>query len=165
MRVAVTIAGALKPSSPDLRRTKSYCRAARRIRSVYRGRIGDLHQALGRLNGDQPARGEGSGPEASLAPGVVRGAHPTGRAQFTEMVAGAIEGGILRYSRRQKLLRQAARLGVGRFEANLIIAMVQHRYPSGAPEVPRRRRGSGVAMALVVLVQAAILVGAWLLVA
>lgn len=36
--------------------------------------------------------------------------------------------GVLHYSRRQDLLRGARRLGIGRFQANLLIAAVQHHY-------------------------------------
>ena len=51
---------------------------------------------------------------------------PTRAASFAEAVAGELEGGVLRHSRRDSLLRRAAGDGIGRFEANLIIAAVQH---------------------------------------
>jgi hypothetical protein len=57
---------------------------------------------------------------------------------FSRAVAQAMEGPILRYSRRQRLLQLAARLGVGRFEANLIIARVQHQTRHASlPRAPR----------------------------
>ena len=48
-------------------------------------------------------------------------------AEFADAVAQAIDGPVLRYSQRQVLVRDAERRGIGRFEANLIIAAVQHR--------------------------------------
>src|SRR5688572_25146010 len=50
-----------------------------------------------------------------------------GAAAFAQLVADHLEGPALRYSRRIRLLREAQRRGIGRFEANLIIAAVQHR--------------------------------------
>ena len=46
---------------------------------------------------------------------------------FAAEVERSLEGGVLRYSRRATLLRQARERGIGRFDANLIIATVQHR--------------------------------------
>lgn len=46
---------------------------------------------------------------------------------FAEQVAGELDGGMIRYSQRLSLLRAAADAGIGRFEANLIIAAIQHR--------------------------------------
>ena len=56
-------------------------------------------------------------------------------------------GGVLPYSRRVALLRVARKLGINRFEANLIIAAVQHREPTppvgdGKCEEPPPRRGA-----------------------
>lgn len=48
--------------------------------------------------------------------------------QFAERVASCLEDGLLRYSRRVALLKEAERLGIKRFEANLIIAFAQHRH-------------------------------------
>jgi len=49
-----------------------------------------------------------------------------GRAAFASAVRECLDGPVLRYSLRKALLKQASRLGVGRFEANLVIAEVQH---------------------------------------
>jgi hypothetical protein len=48
-------------------------------------------------------------------------------ARFAAMVRQHLDGPVLCYEDRQTLLRTAARLGIGRFDANLIIAAVQHR--------------------------------------
>jgi len=57
----------------------------------------------------------------AVPPAIVRG--------FAEAVADSLQAGVLPYADRQRLLRRAARLGIGRFDANLIIASVQHRGP------------------------------------
>ena len=67
----------------------------------------------------------------------------------------------LRYSQRLELLKEAARRGIGRFEANLMIASVQHRMKCTAPrtpDAPPRRFGGVLAY---VLMQTMILWGAW----
>jgi len=45
---------------------------------------------------------------------------------FKGMVVGELEAGFLRYSRRQALLKYAARLGIPEFEACLLIAEAQY---------------------------------------
>jgi hypothetical protein len=82
---------------------------------------------------------------------------------FGRMVADRLEGGVLRYSARAQLLAAAADMGVGRFQANLIIAAVQHQVDAA------ETRGSTASspilgrliIALVVLLQLAILLAAW----
>lgn len=46
---------------------------------------------------------------------------------LADRVAEKLTGPVLQYSDRQRLLRLAGVLGIGRFDANLIIAAVQHR--------------------------------------
>ena len=64
---------------------------------------------------------------------------------------------ILGYSARQKLLRRAADAGIGRFEANLLIALAQHRRsesslrPSSRPSNPRHPFFSSLAAPLAIL--------------
>ena len=48
---------------------------------------------------------------------------------FAHDVEDALEGPILRYSERQRLLKRAEHFGIRRFDANLIIAFVQSRAP------------------------------------
>jgi hypothetical protein len=58
---------------------------------------------------------------------------------FAEEVADALDGRDLRYSQRLKLLKRADHFGIRRFDANLIIAMVQHRMPhTQQPEDSRK---------------------------
>ena len=74
-----------------------------------------------------------------------------------------MEGAVLRYSRRMELLRSARRLGIGRFEANLIIATVLHRRGDGAAaeESASAGRGWGEAVFVFVVIQSVIAGTAW----
>ena len=56
---------------------------------------------------------------------------------FADEVARAFDGPVLRYSARRALLRSSRRFGIGDFEANLVIAAVQHERRSAvAQEAP-----------------------------
>lgn len=57
---------------------------------------------------------------------------------FGQHVSDTIDTPVLRWSVRQRLLADARRLGLPRFEANLIIAVVQRRCSSTAHREPRR---------------------------
>ncbi len=57
---------------------------------------------------------------------VIPFTHEEKRRIFRGMVAGELEAGILRYSRRMQLLRYAERLGIDEFEATLLIAEAQY---------------------------------------
>lgn len=52
--------------------------------------------------------------------------HEEKRRIFRGMVAGELEAGILRYSRRTQLLKYAERLEIDEFEATLLIAEAQY---------------------------------------
>ena len=67
----------------------------------------------------------------------------------------------LRYSQRLELLKEAGQRGIGRFEANLIIASVQHRLKSHAPATPARKPFRIPGMLAYVFMQTMILWGAW----
>jgi hypothetical protein len=74
---------------------------------------------------------------------------------------------VLRYSQRLELLRAARRFGVGRFEANLLIAAVlERRRARPAGDAGGEAGGGGISsvvgdVAVFLLVQSAMLVGAW----
>jgi hypothetical protein len=86
-------------------------------------------------------------------------------AEFADTVAQTIDGPVLRYSQRQVLVREAGRRGIGRFEANLIIAAVLHRRGLGQeyelPPVPGGVMGWVWPVLTFVGVQGAIVAGAW----
>ena len=82
-------------------------------------------------------------------------------ADFTEWVRGQLDGPVLRYSARLRLLKEAERHGLGRFEANLVIAGVLYRAGMGQ-EYELRPRAEWIAPVLTFLVlQSALIVGAW----
>jgi hypothetical protein len=86
---------------------------------------------------------------------------------FADEVAETIDAPqVLRYSNRQRLLRRARQLGVGRFDANLIIAAVQHRRGderrSQAPEGVRLNPSKWLRFAaLLIAVQLVLVAGGW----
>ncbi len=85
-------------------------------------------------------------------------------AEFADVVLACIDGPVLRYSQRLVLLRDAERRGVGRFEANLIIAAVLHRHGMAQEyELAPAGRGMGWLAPVLTFVglQSAIVLGAW----
>jgi hypothetical protein len=78
-----------------------------------------------------------------------------------------MDGPILRFSRRQELIRQAEALGIRRFDANLLIAAVQHRLRSerAVVVVPSNTKHAAWRIALpvglAIGLQAIIVLSAW----
>jgi hypothetical protein len=84
---------------------------------------------------------------------------------FTQEIHDAMEGTELRYSKRQHLLKRADHYGIKRFDANLIIAMVQHRLGALETIDPEPARPSRLLLAAAFLaVQSAIVLAGWWLV-
>ena len=147
----------------------AYVRTARRLRAQHYRDPGRLHRSLQAMSGLIPVIDTAEG---RLSGNIhVR----SGRAaDFAAMVGVELEAGILRYSSRQKLLVAAGAMGIERFEANLLIAAVQHtsggkatlampKAPVGA-QLPRRGtfRCTFLPTAVAVaVVQAAIIAGVW----
>ncbi len=102
-------------------RSTAYRREARRLRSRIVASPVRLQRSLRALaSRSDVARAT---PEDSiLIDSIPRG----GVREFANRVAGRIDSPILRYSERLQLLREAGRLRIGRFEANLIIAAAEH---------------------------------------
>jgi hypothetical protein len=127
MRFAV--ASTSRPSDRATRRAIEYCREARRLRCRYAGEPDRMHGALYALSRRQDRMRDAAKPDphrvtvAAIAPPQqVSGAH-----LLADRVEAAMDEDVLRYSKRMELLKEANRAGIGRFEANLIIAAVQHR--------------------------------------
>jgi hypothetical protein len=156
--------------------TDDYRRRARRLRHLHAGDPVGLQRSLAELSRScsrrtiaacgfaTPLPRHAAKPQA--AESVREVASPrTDRAaaNFARRVAEQMSGPVLHYSARQQLLRQAIRAGIGRFEANLIIAAVQHRVDGSVSEAPEpAARSSGPkALLLAGVVQATILVGVW----
>jgi len=145
-----------RPAMPD--RTTAYRREARRIR----GRLADSpverYSALRELSRRHDATcDQGDQPAAIVC---------SPAASFGQIAADEIRDGVLPYSRRLGLLGTAQDLGIGRFEANLIIAAVQHRTTeahgnratSATFRLPLRR---SLPLLTFLLVQSLILAGLW----
>ncbi len=81
---------------------------------------------------------------------------------FAELVRDRMDGPVLRYSHRTRLLSDAARRGIGRFEANLIIAAVQHQLRHAVPVMEPRQR-EPEAFLVFALVQTTLMLAAYLL--
>ncbi len=144
---------AIPPLSAD-----EYRRRARRLRATFAGDSAKLQAALRELAARRNAAatatggaacegGDGApfvdpidsaggyeGPASPVAGGAAR--------LFAARIASSFDGTTLRYSRRRVLLREAADLGIGRFEATLLIAAVQHRHLASRPARPPRARAS-----------------------
>ena len=85
---------------------------------------------------------------------------------FIQLVARTLlkpNAPVLRYSQRLSLLKEAGRRGIGRFEANLMIASVQHRVKRNVP-APETRRMNLSGWVAFVLVQSSVVLGAWRLI-
>ena len=68
--------------------------------------------------------GEYSPADRGIRPSSTEVSH---RDIFKGLVVASLDAGFLRYSRRQELLEIAARMGIGEFEACLLIAEAQFR--------------------------------------
>lgn len=123
-----------------------YCREARRLRGNHKNPA-VLHARLRRLH-------EKAAPPAPQPPEI----------RFESLVAGHVEFPVLRYSRRATLIRQAEQMGIGRFQANLIIAQVQYRMTLERPETTpaaRTRRGWLPAVSLVLAIEGVLASAVW----
>lgn len=87
--------------------------------------------------------------------------HADPSADFALYVRGQLDGPVLRYSQRLALLKEAGRRGVGRFEANLVIASVLHARGMGQEYELRPTPGRKAPLLAGLAVQLAVVVGAW----
>lgn len=133
--------------------TAPYRQAARRIRARLAHRPAAMLAALRDLAAAQPP----STPIHNAPPDLP----PAAGEAFSQLVLDHLDGPVLRFSVRQKLLRQADALGLGRFEANLLIALVEHRHRQSPVLPPRRTRRNWRAMVIFLLIQSIILAAAW----
>ena len=142
----------------------AYCRQARRLRGTLAHQPARMHRKLRELSVRAAQVGVPDGAAVSRESRPI-----ASKAQaFAERVAAGLDGPVLRYATRRTLLRDAGRTGIGTFEANLIIAAVQHErrsacVPTQAPQEPARARGLiGFGTLLVIFaVEAAVALGAW----
>ena len=143
----------------------AYCRQARRLRGTLGHQPARMHRKLRELAVNRTAGiSDGVGP-------VEGRPHGTGTSKaraFAERVGAGLDGTVLRYATRRALLREAAGVGIGAFEANLIIAAVQHerratRTPAPAPgeKTPSRGLPRLAPFLVIVSVEAAVALCAW----
>jgi hypothetical protein len=139
-------------------RDVAYCRAARRVRAAHARRPGRLYREL-QLLGE---RHTAARPPVAPLPYASRS-----RAEaFSREVEARMEGPVLRHAERRRLFAAARRLGIGRFEANLVMAAVQHEVTRGGrgvrPEAAAPGRAWRLApVAAALAVQALIAWGVW----
>lgn len=106
-------------------------------------------------------------PRYDWSQSAVLGQRGTAARNFADLVAARLVGTVLPFNERESLVRTAARYGIARFEANLIIAAVQHQLGVGRQRekrkrLPRRMRFAP-AVAAVVALQAGIVAAVWYL--
>jgi len=82
-------------------------------------------------------------------------------ADFAEVVRQALDGPVLRYSQRLKLIKEGERRGLSRFAANLVIASVLHSRGIGQEYEMKPASGWGGAVLAGVILQGVLVVGAW----
>ena len=143
----------------------SYRQQARRLRARFRGRPALLQESLQTLSRNcdaaQPARPASVGTPALTA---VFEVSPETVRRFSRMVRDRLEGQILRFEPRQLLIRAAGRMGIDRFQANLIIAAVQHaQTPREHAELSAQAPAAGwrLILAIFLLTEVAIAFGLW----
>lgn len=137
-----------------------YRRRARRIRRVFARQPGPRMRALCDLAHTTNADRAETAPDPVIT--LPAGAAHT----FAGVVRQRMDGPVLRYSHRARLLREAEQRGIGRFEANLIIAAVQHqRRPVRSESDPVTSRSSWTPIfAGFCATQCAVLMGLWWLI-
>jgi hypothetical protein len=126
------------------------------------------HGATRRTPGETPNPFAGPSPTYSRAakpPRRVLGVSSEVAELFATEVESAIETGLLRFTERRRLIARAQRLGMSRFDANLVIASVLNAQPTtlnASPITPRWHLSPTITLFL--LAEAAIIGGAvWLL--
>jgi hypothetical protein len=89
--------------------------------------------------------------------------NPAAARIFAAHVVASMDDGLLRYSQRRALLHKAVKMNIGRFEANLIIAAVQHQQRADVDEEfpPDSGRIQGILIALAIEVAFLLLVAVW----
>lgn len=137
------------------------CRQARKLRATYAHKPAEMHRRLSRLTLAEPR----TSPGASVADESF---DCSGERAFRRLVERTIRDDasvILRFSQRLELLKEAARRGIGRFQANLIIASVEHELRTdGNRAAPIKAPSILSAWVLFATLQSAILTGFWRLV-
>jgi hypothetical protein len=80
---------------------------------------------------------------------------------FESIVKSALTSAPLRYSRRIALLKAGEALGLGRFEANLILAIEQNKLHPVSFDPPRRSWFPTAALLTAGVIQSGLIAAAW----
>lgn len=150
-----------------LEASDSYRRQARRLRCRFAGQPDRLQHALKGLAGTTATRpaGAASRTQRVLPRRLYPACAPSGPARsFADYLVDRTSGRmtVLRYSQRLEFLRVARRFGVGRFEANLLIAALLEQRRARVEETEASEGGSLVSnLAALLVVESALLLGAW----
>lgn len=184
-RRRASVAGAASAKSrPDSQWTpQAYLTQVRHLRQRYAGNPAMLQRALSELSRNRDLHmGADRGQTVAATPAVVRAAvrdagsylpadsQPSRFARavvdwFANHVAQQIDEKLLHFSRRQELLATADRLGIGRFHANLIIAVAQHHageQDRSAPALlPKARSRAWPIVLTLAAIQAGIVWAGW----
>ena len=132
-----------------------YRRRARRLRHTLRNQPSRLHRSLARLASEIDN-------SPNLASGFASALPTSPQAQrFQLMVREAMEKSSMRYSQRLQMLKMASAMGLGRFEANLILAIEQNRHKPPGLEEPSQNWSAILTVISIALLQSIILIGAW----
>lgn len=130
-----------------------YLKQARRLRGRYFNRPDELHRRLRELSTGR-----------NTDPGSATAKLSSPRHDFAELVIAHIQGGVLRYSDRERLFEIARRMGIGRFETNLLIAVAEHRCGRSVSMSSTKKSAQWPAWVLALALQALIIAGVcWLL--
>ena len=131
-----------------------YRRRARRLRHTLRNQPSRLQRSLATL-----AAKMDDTPKTPARSSILPTSIPAQK--FEMLVREQMEKGTMRYSQRLAMLKTAAAMGLGRFEANLILAIEQNRqFPAKIP-APARDWSFACALASFLLLQSLILSAAW----
>ena len=131
-----------------------YRRRARRLRHTLRNQPSHLQRSLARLASEMDDR-----PTVSEKSSILPTSLPAQK--FEILVRQAIQKGPMRYSQRLEMLKTAAAMGLGRFEANLILAIEQNRQFPTKFEAPARDWSSACAFGCILMLQSLIVGAAW----
>lgn len=162
-----------------------FCRQARRLRAAYASDPVHMYERLKLLTAAPEAHEKVAEPAAFqpdaedvFAPYTLLDATDPpmddedesddlpGERLFRQLVAGRLVGRgavILRYSERLELLKEAKRLGLDRFNANLIIAAVENEAREIEPTIsaPEKKSRLRAWLVIVAAVQSFIVAGVW----
>ena len=134
--------------------SEQYRRRARRLRHTLRNQPSRLQHSLARLAAQIDDTPKPPAPSSILPTSIPA-------QKFEMLVREAMQNGPMRYSQRLAMLKTAAAMGLGRFEANLILAIEQNRQPPTRIDAPARDWSFACAFACFVLLQSLILSAAW----